>query len=305
MILKSPNDSYVLDPAKAELVLRSNGKFGSTYLGKRVSDSITVVIKKLNPALAGEVKALTRFKRESALKLDHPGLVKVFEYFIFENDHYLVREFFPGTDLRALPGKRKLNAREIVEAAIKVCDALSYIHQFGIVHRDIRPANIIVGDGGVIKLIDLGLAKFPGDDPSEKNPFALIYSPPEQVMNCSEAVNPTSDIYALAISIYECITGKIPFQHGNPEMMMQLMLNMPLEKDRKVPAALLEVLARASSKYHFPLPPNKYKRSELVELMLKGQETRYKTAMEFGAALKEVLPGLNKGGFLKRVFRGK
>ena len=304
MILKSPLDSYLIDPAKAELVLRSNGKFGSTYLGKRVSDNIAVVIKKMNPALADEVKAVTRFRRESVLKLDHPGLVKVFEYFIFENDHYVVREFFPGTDLRAFCARRKPGAREVAEIGVKVCEALSYIHQFGIVHRDIRPANIIVGDSALVKLIDLGLAKFPGDDPSERNPFALIYSPPEQVMNCNAAVNPASDVYSLAISIYECITGKIPFQHSNPEMMMQLMLNMPLEKDRKIPAALFDILIKASSKYRFPLPPNKYSKKELVDLMLKGQEGRYGTAKELGTALEGVLPGLNKEGFIKR-FLGK
>jgi eukaryotic-like serine/threonine-protein kinase len=133
-----------------------------------------------------------------------------------------------------------------------------------------------------------------------------LFTPPEQVMNCGEAVNATSDLYSLGVTLYECLTGKIPFRHQNPEMVMQLMINIPLEKDKRIPDALWKVIAKATSKHRFPLPPNKYKKEELVKLMLKGQEQRYASAHEMGVDLLAALPQLQrKKGFWKRIFGGK
>lgn len=301
--LKGDLDVYSFEPSDKERVLRASGKFGSTYIGRN-SSGTDVVVKKLNPKLNKDPEAIARFKREGEIHVEHPGLVHVFEYMMHGEDHYLVREYSPGTDLKTLSLSKKLSAKAYVEIAIKVCDALGALHAKNIIHRDVRPANIIVGDthGLYVKLIDLGLAKLPGDGPDEKGPFSLIYSPPEQVINCAEAVNASSDVYSLAVSIYECMSRSIPFYHENPEMMMHLQIGKSLLPDRRIPPALFAVLQKASSKHCFSVPPNKYKKEELLALMLKGQEERYATAHAFSAALRAILPTLEERNFFQRLF---
>jgi serine/threonine protein kinase len=313
MILQGKTGSYSFNPSDKSSVLRANGKFGSTYIGNRESDGMKVVIKQLNPGLKSDSKAVERFICEGRLDDRIPGLLKIFEWFEQEGEYYLVREYFEGTDLRSFAQTRPIKLDEVIKIFVHVCMTLDGLHLLGVIHRDVRPANILVGnmdefgemDGQGVRLIDLGLARFPDHDKNEKSPFALIYSPPEQVMNCGAAVNATSDLYSLGVTLYECIAGKVPFQHQNPEMMMQLMINMPLERDKKIPGALWEVIAKATSKYKFPLPPNKYKKEELVKLMLKGQEGRYHAAREMGADLVESLKEIGRkkgGGFFKRIF---
>jgi serine/threonine protein kinase len=301
--LKGKTDSYFFDPSDKRSILRANGKFGSTYVGKRGSDGIKVVIKQLDAVLAKDEKAVARFIRESKGVNDLDGSLKVLDQITEGNDHFLVREYFPGSDLLAYSRAEKMNASMTISLMVKVCAVLRDLHKKEIIHRDIRPANILVGFPEV-KLIDLGLARFPGDDPSEKSPFALIYSPPEQVMNCGAAVNTSSDIYSLALTIYECMSGTVPFQHNNPEMLMQLMINVPIQPHKRIPAPVFAVLQKAASKFKFLLPPNKYKKEELLKLILKGQEQRYFSVDEFALDLMEA--GLKeRPSFFKRLFGGK
>jgi serine/threonine-protein kinase len=301
MILKGQSDSYSFDPSDKGSLLRANGKFGSTYTGKRNSDGQKVVIKQLNPALAGDEKAVKRFMREAVLEIGHPGLARGLDYIRQGNAHFLAREFFAGSGLPSYLHKFKADTQALLDVTIKTCGALAALHEKGIIHCDIRPSNILVGDDMQVKLIDLGLAFFPGDPPAERSPFALIYSPPEQVMNCGEAVNSSSDIYSLAVTLYECLSGNVPFQHENPEMMMQLMINMPLQPHRRIPDPVFQVLLKATAKYKFPLPPNKYRKDDLVKLMRAGQENRYFSAGMFAHDLAEAaVRGKKKKNFWKR-----
>lgn len=278
MNIQGRNDEYTFDPNSSSDTLRADGKFGSTYIATKVSDESKVIIKKFN---SSNIVAIKRFSREAEINIEHPNLVKTIDYFNIDDDHYLIREFIPGTDLGTYSQKKKLPVEFFVQCGIQIAHALSALHEQGVIHRDVRPANIIVSeDGKQFKLIDLGLAKLATDDPNDKTPFAMIYSPPEQVMNCGEAVNETSDLYALGISLYECITGEIPFYHDHPEMMIQLMINMPLKSNKKIPKKLFEIISKASSKCKFSLPPSRIKRSEMIAMTLKGQEGRHQSAEE-------------------------
>ena len=85
--------------------------------------------------------------------------------------------------------------------------------------------------------------------------FALIYSPPEQVLNCPELINATTDIYSLAITLYELLTRKVPFSNPHPTLLMHLQLVQALPKHRNIPDLLFEILQRATAKYSFQRPP--------------------------------------------------
>ena len=173
------------------------------------------------------------------------------------------------------------------------------MHDKGIYHCDLRPQNILLYYDTNNKidltypevyLLDLGLAKTDAENASiTTSPFALIYSPPEQLLNHYELVNCSSDLYSLGITLYECITGVIPFTDENPELVMHLQLNAPLDENKKIPNPLFEVLKKATSKHKFTLPPNKIDSRELHEKLLLGQMERYHDANEFRYALTRVL----------------
>jgi len=279
--LKGKHSAYIFDDEKKEDLLRDKGKFGNTYIGKDEKGE-KVVIKKLSTHLKKDEKAVKRFLREAEIPSAHTNIIKCRETFEQNGDYYLVREFVEGKSLKEI----KADAKFIIQCAIKVLDALEYLHKQNIVHRDVRPNNIIV-NGDNVTLIDLGLAKTANDE-NEKTPFSLIYSSPEQVLNSNEFVNASSDLYSLAITIYECITGKSAFSHTHPEMLMHMMINKPIEPNRKIPAQLFSVLLKATNKCSLPKPPRKYTRKELINFLLEGQKHRYSSASEFREALLAV-----------------
>ena len=295
MQLSGKYDTYAFDPGKSADVLRAKGKFGTSYLARN-SKGQRVVVKMLAPALKRDENAVRRFLGELRVPSDHPGLVKCIEAFRSGEDLYLVREYAEGRPLH----ENRTDVKGLIAIASKVLDALDYLHRQGVVHRDIRPQNVIV-NGETVKLIDLGLAKIESEE-NERTPFSLIYSPPEQVLNCGEAVNATSDIYSLALTLYECMTGKQPFAHEHPEMLMHLMINQPLKPDKKIPQSLFSVLQKAAARHHFVKPPNKYPRGELVRLLRKGQNERYSTAADFKKALHGLDLREEKTGLWTRLF---
>ena len=279
--LKGKHSAYTFDNEKKEDVLRDKGKFGNTYLGKD-ERGVEVVIKKLSTRLKKDEKAVKRFLRETEMPSSHPNIIKCLEAFEQSGDYYLVREYVEGKSLKEITA----DAKFIVQCAIQVLNALEYLHKQNIVHRDVRPNNIIV-NGDNVTLIDLGLAKTATDE-NEKSPFSLIYSSPEQMLNFNELVNASSDLYSLAITIYECIACKAPFSHSNPQMLMQMMINKPLEPNKKIPKDLFEILLKAASKSSLPKPPRRCTRKEIVEFIEKGQALRYQNATEFQYAFSKI-----------------
>lgn len=193
------------------------------------------------------------FTREIRLQagLDHPHLVRAFDAGQDGNVHYLVTEYIPGTDLRKLV--RKHTALPINQAASILSQAahgLQYAHEIGLVHRDVKPGNILVTPEGLAKLSDVGLAAWSmgmGEDPrAGKVVGTADYLSPEQIRSPLK-IGPASDIYSLGCTLYYTITGKVPFPGGDSRSKCKRHLEQTPWHPRKfaidVPEDFVEIIA--------------------------------------------------------------
>ena len=195
------------------------GGMGSVYLANDEILGRLVAIKMVKAGQSAQQNA-GRFLREatSLAKLNHPNIVTIFDFGWHGEQAYLVMEYIPGSGLDSLlAGSAKgvaagkgLTIGQALDVAIKVTTALSYAHRHGVIHRDIKPGNIIIGDE--VKLMDFGIAKM-RESPSITMEGARIGTPlymaPEQVMG--KNVDTRSDVYSLGVVLYEMFTGRPPF----------------------------------------------------------------------------------------------
>ena len=165
-------------------------------------------------------EAISNFRREirAQAKLNHPNLVQAFDAGEDGNVQYLVVEYVPGTDLRRLVRtKGKLSVNQAANIIRQSALGLKQAHKLGLIHRDIKPGNILVTPDGVAKLSDLGLA-FCLDDTNDPRVGKIVgtadYLSPEQIKNPNH-ITSASDIYSLGCTLYYAVTGKVPFPGGN------------------------------------------------------------------------------------------
>jgi eukaryotic-like serine/threonine-protein kinase len=195
------------------------GGMGAVYLGYHESDKLQVAIKVLNENLSSNQSLVDRFYREarSGALLDHPNIVRnvAVGQDRATGKHYLVLEYVDGPSAHALLNQfGRLSVGDAVHLVLDVARALEHAHSRNIVHRDIKPDNILITQSGIAKLADLGLAKRI-DEASHltaaRQGFGTpYYMPYEQAMN-AKSVDGRSDIYALGATLYHLVTGELPF----------------------------------------------------------------------------------------------
>lgn len=180
-----------------------------------------VVAIKVLPRHRSTPDAIGSFTREirAQAQLDHDTLVRAFDAGHDGNVYFLVTEFVPGTDLRKLVRARgKLTMQDAATVISQAARALSHAHSRGMVHRDVKPGNLLVTPTGQTKVSDLGLAGFLGvEDPDDPRAGRIVgtadYLSPEHIMSPAN-VTPASDIYSLGCTLYYAVTGKVPFPGG-------------------------------------------------------------------------------------------
>jgi len=198
------------------------GGMGEVYKAEHNVMGREVAVKVL-PASKSTPEAIKSFAREirTQAKLDHPNLVRAYDAGNDGRVHYLVTEYVPGMDLRRLiRSQGPLNVNQAASVIMFAALGLDYAHQSGLIHRDVKPGNILVTPEGIAKVSDLGLAGFLGED-DENDPRAgkivgtADYLSPEQIRNPHDICE-ASDIYSLGCTLYYAITGKVPFPGGTP-----------------------------------------------------------------------------------------
>jgi tRNA A-37 threonylcarbamoyl transferase component Bud32 len=198
--------------------LLGQGGMGVVYKARQPQLDRFVALKIL-PDEAGRDPAFAeRFSREARAlaRLSHPNIVGVYDFGQAGGHYYLMMEFVDGMTLRQLEQTKKLTPEEALVIAPRICEALQYAHDEGVVHRDIKPGNILVDKKGRVKIADFGLAKMLGQEVAD---FSLTgdhavmgtphYMAPEQ-MTHSKGVDHRADIYSLGVVVYEMLTGELP-----------------------------------------------------------------------------------------------
>jgi len=229
------------------------GGMGEVYLAEDTTLKRKVALKVLPPELATSQERLERFQREaeSLASLNHPNIVTIHTVEEDGGVRFLTMEWVDGQTLAELVGKGGIPLERIFEIATPLADALAVAHSKGVVHRDLKPGNVMVTDDGRVKVLDFGLAKLLEEEPdlvaTEMATEALTrdgiamgtipYMSPEQVQG--KAVDHRSDIFSLGIVLYEMSTGKLPFEgetsadlissilRDNPDSVTDLRLELP------------------------------------------------------------------------------
>ena len=218
-----------------------------------------VAVKILREVYSSDPKFVTRFQREAraASALQHPNIVQVFDYGQSAENYYIVMEFVEGVDLRRyLKRHGILTSERAIEIARDVALGLGAAHRRGIVHRDVKPQNILLNDEGLVKLTDFGIASMYKDAGAERLTTTgmtlgtVQYYAPEQAQG--EVVTPAADVYALGIVIYEMLTGRTPFDGDTPVAVamrhIQDAPESPSSINPRIPQALDRLIMRCLEK---------------------------------------------------------
>lgn len=198
------------------------GGMASVYLAEGANKNPKkVAVKVLDLDAFDNKDYLLRFKKEAFIcsKISHPNIVKVYSYGIFNSRYYLIMEFVDGKDLSFyIKNNKNKSLKEIIKLAQQIALALSFAHKNNVIHRDIKPQNILLDKNGRIKVTDFGIAKinFPKIIKAENEIVAgtAYYMSPEQIRG--DLIDLRTDIYSFGILLYEMIAGKNPYAYDTP-----------------------------------------------------------------------------------------
>ena len=204
--------------------LIGEGGMGNVYLGEHLSIGRKVAIKVLRPELASNQEIRSRFKNEASVMahLQHPGIVSLFDYVEEDDGLYLIMELVEGEEITDLLKKlnEPLSIKRAKDIMLKVLNAFAYAHKSGIVHRDVKPSNILITGNEEIKVLDFGIAKLVGDSQFNLTKTGtqvgtVYYMSPEQVK--AQELDQRSDIYSLGVTFYELLAGFCPYKSMTSE----------------------------------------------------------------------------------------
>lgn len=215
-----------------------------------------VAVKMLKDDIANDSQAVRRFINESKAvsMLSHPNIVSIYDVSVRENIKYIVMELVDGITLKNYMTKKgMLSLRETLSITEQVLRALEHAHSKGIIHRDIKPQNIMVLKNGRIKVTDFGIAKLPNAETvtmSDKAIGTVYYISPEQASG--KPIDPRSDLYSLGVMLYEMSTGRLPFVADSPVSVALMQVNnaprRPREINSSIPIGLEQIILAAMEK---------------------------------------------------------
>ena len=199
------------------------GGMGVVYEAEQEQPRRSVALKVIKPGFATSER-LWRFEHESKAlgRLQHPGIAQIYEASTadagFGRQPYFAMELIRGQSLLAYAETNRLNTRQRLALTIKICDAVQHAHQRGLIHRDLKPGNIVVDETGQPKILDFGVARVTESDTQATRQTdlgqivgTLAYMSPEQVLADPQEVDTRSDVYSLGVILYELLSGRLPY----------------------------------------------------------------------------------------------
>lgn len=242
------------------------GGIAEIFRGKQESLNRDVAIKILSPNLLSDADIVRRFEREAVViaQLSHPNIVHVIDRGKAGNRYYFVMEYVDGTSLREVIDSPKIALDTKLEMIVQVCKALDYAHKNGVIHRDIKPGNILVDKQGNARVADFGIAQIVGAPDTEATSSEIVmgtlaYMSPEQRVSTAN-VDQTTDLYAVGVMIYEILCGKKPQGH----------FKLPSELNPKLSKAYDQII---------------------VKCLAESPRERYQSAVELKDAILNELAG--------------
>jgi serine/threonine protein kinase len=229
-----------------------SGGMGVVYHAVDIMLEHEVAIKRLRNEFSRDPKVAQRFLQEAKIqaRLNHPNITRLYTCFQQEGTFYIVMEFVAGTPLnRLIP----LPYAKLLPLVVQVLDSLEYVHGMGVLHRDIKPDNLMVTPGGTVKIMDFGIAHVLGASRQTREKTimgALEYLSPERIMG--KDPDRRSDIYALGIVLFEALTGRLPFDAKSEYKLLQQHMEAEPPKLRQLlpncPEYLEAIVSRALAK---------------------------------------------------------
>jgi serine/threonine protein kinase len=232
------------------------GGMGVVYKAQDTKLDRIVALKFLPKRLLCDNEAKTRFEHEAkaASALNHTNITTIYEIDELEGECFICMEYVEGTSLKEMIKEKTLSLKEIIDIAIQMAEGLSKAHEKGIVHRDVKPANIFVTADGMVKILDFGLAKLAGSQTKLTKTGATLgtvaYMSPEQAKG--EGVDHKTDIWSLGVVLYEMLTGQLPFGAEYEQAMVYSILNeQPKAIDlirKDIPKKLQDIVYKSMEK---------------------------------------------------------
>ena len=231
------------------------GGMATVYRARDMRDGRTVAVKVLSPYIAADPKFRGRFDREVDLlrRLEHPHIVPILAFGQADGYHYIVMPYLSGGTLHERLRMGPLLPLEGGRIVDQISSALDFAHQQGIIHRDVKPSNILLDENGQAMLTDFGFAHVPWESASLTGSLLIgtpAYMSPEQCRG--EDVGPTSDQYSFGVVLYQLCTGRLPYEADTPMGVVIKQASQPLPAPRlanpNLPVAVEDVLIRVLAK---------------------------------------------------------
>jgi eukaryotic-like serine/threonine-protein kinase len=266
------------------------GGMGKVYKGVDTMLDREVAIKVLRPELVSQAHLVDRFRSEAITlaKLNHPNIAMLYAFFQQDQHFFMVMEYVRGETLDKRIRRTGLLAYDqALKVFLHTLEAIGYAHSMNIVHRDIKPNNVMITESEEVKVMDFGIARVVGSERMTREGSMIgtpEYMAPEQIRG--QDVDPRTDIYALGILLYEMLTGRLPFMNQNQFELMRAHIEFPPPPPRKYAPHLPESMEAI-----------------MLQALAKKKEDRFASAYEFRDAIL-ASPDLPTGALMGRATRG-